>query len=189
MLGDSQRLFMSQLFRFWDVVFEIKKKHNFRNRLVYYFFMNFLLIKLSPSFRSPPFDYDFRTFTLPRFEAKRQEIEAWLMRMESRSERMGSTETKGDVLDFSILDSQQKEHKVCSRSSEINSFMSIQNSCSSCDIIWNIYWLLCLFDTEFPRRITHLQTPHRTFQSINAETYRRLSWRWHVTNKTHDGER
>lgn len=50
--------------------------------------------------------------TPSRYEAKRQEIEAWLMRMESRSERMGNAETQADVLDFSILDLQQKEQKV-----------------------------------------------------------------------------
>lgn len=48
-----------------------------------------------------------------RYEAKRQEIEAWLMRMESRSERMGNAEAQADVqLDFGMLDSQQKEQKV-----------------------------------------------------------------------------
>ena len=57
--------------------------------------------------------HDFRTFTSFRYEAKRQEIEAWLMKMESRSERMGSQEAQADVLDFSVLDSQQKEQKVC----------------------------------------------------------------------------
>lgn len=57
--------------------------------------------------------HEFRTLTSLRYEAKRQEIEAWLMRMESRSERMGSHEAQADVLDFSVLDSQQKEQKVC----------------------------------------------------------------------------
>lgn len=47
-----------------------------------------------------------------RYEAKRQEIEAWLLRMESRSERLGTAEAQTDVLDFSALDSQQKEQKV-----------------------------------------------------------------------------
>lgn len=56
--------------------------------------------------------FDSRSFTSNRYEAKRQEIEAWLMRMESRSERMGTAEAQADVLDFSVLDSQQKEQKV-----------------------------------------------------------------------------
>lgn len=56
--------------------------------------------------------FDSRSFTSSRYEAKRQEIEAWLMRMESRSERMGTAEAQADVLDFSVLDSQQKEQKV-----------------------------------------------------------------------------
>lgn len=54
--------------------------------------------------------YDFASV---RYEAKRQEIEAWLMRMEGRSERMGNAEAQADVLDFSVLDTQQKEQKVC----------------------------------------------------------------------------
>ncbi|XP_063701711.1 dystrophin, isoforms A/C/F/G/H isoform X5 [Culicoides brevitarsis] len=41
-----------------------------------------------------------------RFEAKRLEIEAWLTRMESRSERMGVVATTADV-----LEAQQKEQK------------------------------------------------------------------------------
>lgn len=57
--------------------------------------------------------HDFPTLSSCRYEAKRQEIEAWLMRMESRSERMGNQEAQADVLDFSVLDSQQKEQKVC----------------------------------------------------------------------------
>ena len=53
--------------------------------------------------------------TLSRYDAKRQEIEAWLMRMESRSERMGNAaaQAQADVLDFAALDTQQKEQKVC----------------------------------------------------------------------------
>lgn len=154
--------------------------------------MKFLFTKLFLFFL-PPFAYDFRTFPPTRYEAKRQEIEAWLMRMESRSERMGNAETQADVLDFSVLDSQQKEQKVrtsLSRLLDINFLLvSIQNSCSSCDSLWNIYEPLCLSNTEFSRRAAHLQTPHRAFQSINAETYRSLSRWWHVTDKTHDGER
>lgn len=42
-----------------------------------------------------------------RYEAKRLEIETWLARMESRSERMGSVATTADV-----LEAQQKEQKV-----------------------------------------------------------------------------
>lgn len=34
------------------------------------------------------------------------------MRMESRSERMGNAAAQADVLDFSVLDAQQKEQKV-----------------------------------------------------------------------------
>lgn len=34
------------------------------------------------------------------------------MKMESRSERIGSAAAQADVLDFSILDTQQKEQKV-----------------------------------------------------------------------------
>lgn len=52
-------------------------------------------------------------FASVRYEAKRQEIEAWMVRMEGRSERMGNAEAQSDVLDFSFLDSQQKEQKVC----------------------------------------------------------------------------
>lgn len=47
-----------------------------------------------------------------RYESKRQEIEAWLMRMENRAERMGQAASQADVLDFSMLESQQKEQKV-----------------------------------------------------------------------------
>lgn len=43
-----------------------------------------------------------------RYEAKRLEIEAWLARMENRSERMGGVATTADV-----LEAQQKEQKVC----------------------------------------------------------------------------
>lgn len=53
-----------------------------------------------------------RFIHIGRYDAKRQEIEAWLMRMESRSERMGNAAAQADVLDFSVLDSQQKEQKV-----------------------------------------------------------------------------
>lgn len=53
-----------------------------------------------------------------RYEAKRQEIESWLLRMESREERMNSTAMAADVLDFSMLESQQKEQKV--RDLELN---------------------------------------------------------------------
>lgn len=42
-----------------------------------------------------------------RFEAKRLEIEAWLTRMENRSERMGVVASTADV-----LEAQQKEQKV-----------------------------------------------------------------------------
>jgi len=56
-----------------------------------------------------------------RYEAKRQEIEAWLMRMESRSERMGNAAAQADVLDFSVLESQQKEQKVCVQKSYLQS--------------------------------------------------------------------
>lgn len=42
-----------------------------------------------------------------RYEAKRVEIETWLHRMESRSERMGTIAVTAD-----ILDAQQKEQKV-----------------------------------------------------------------------------
>ena len=48
-----------------------------------------------------------------RYESKRQEIEAWLMRMESRAERMGTAAAQADVLDFSALEASQKEQKVC----------------------------------------------------------------------------
>lgn len=34
------------------------------------------------------------------------------MRMENRAERMGQAAAQADVLDFAILDSQQKEQKV-----------------------------------------------------------------------------
>ena len=47
-----------------------------------------------------------------RYESKRQEIEAWLMRMENRAERMGHAASQADVLDFSVLEEQQKEQKV-----------------------------------------------------------------------------
>lgn len=47
-----------------------------------------------------------------RYESKRQEIEAWLMRMENRAERMGQAASQADVLDFSVLEAQQKEQKV-----------------------------------------------------------------------------
>lgn len=40
------------------------------------------------------------------------------MRMEGRSERMGNAEAQADVLDFTALDSQQKEQKV--RSISVN---------------------------------------------------------------------
>ncbi|CRK92203.1 CLUMA_CG005768, isoform A [Clunio marinus] len=46
-----------------------------------------------------------------RYDAKRQEIEVWLTRMESRSERMGSTAAQADVPDFVVVDAQQKEQK------------------------------------------------------------------------------
>lgn len=46
---------------------------------------------------------------MKRYEAKRLELEAWLLRMESRLERMGSVATTAD-----ILDAQQKEQKVSS---------------------------------------------------------------------------
>jgi hypothetical protein len=49
---------------------------------------------------------------MTRYDAKRQEIEAWLMRMEGRSERMGNAAAQADVLDFALLDNQQKEQKV-----------------------------------------------------------------------------
>lgn len=42
-----------------------------------------------------------------RYEAKRLEIEAWLARMETRSEHMGPVGTTAD-----ILEAQQKEQKV-----------------------------------------------------------------------------
>lgn len=48
-----------------------------------------------------------------RYDSKRQEIEAWIMRMENRAERMGQAASQADVLDFSVLESQQKEQKVC----------------------------------------------------------------------------
>jgi hypothetical protein len=47
-----------------------------------------------------------------RYEAKRQEIEAWLMKMETKSERMGKAAAQVDGLDFTVLDTQQKEQKV-----------------------------------------------------------------------------
>ncbi|XP_070495965.1 dystrophin, isoforms A/C/F/G/H-like isoform X7 [Chironomus tepperi] len=47
-----------------------------------------------------------------RYESKRQEIEAWLMRMESRAERMGNAAAQADVLDFSALEASQKEQKM-----------------------------------------------------------------------------
>lgn len=53
-----------------------------------------------------------------RYEAKRQEIEAWLMRMEAKSERMGKAATQVDGLDFTLLDSQQKEQKVTFKNPE-----------------------------------------------------------------------
>lgn len=96
---------------------------------------------------------------LGRYEAKRQEIEAWLMRMEGRSEKMGHAEAQADVLDFSILEFQQKEQKVCSGLSA--QFMEIKILCSLdmdfilppcgqfkihaliiplvADVLWNIY--------------------------------------------------
>lgn len=42
-----------------------------------------------------------------RYESKRLEIEAWLARMEARSEHMGPVGTTAD-----ILEAQQKEQKV-----------------------------------------------------------------------------
>ena len=48
-----------------------------------------------------------------RYESKRQEIEAWIMRMENRAERMGQAASQADVLDFTVLESQQKDQKVC----------------------------------------------------------------------------
>lgn len=42
-----------------------------------------------------------------RYESKRLEIEAWLARMETRSEHMGPVGTTAD-----ILEAQQKEQKV-----------------------------------------------------------------------------
>lgn len=45
-----------------------------------------------------------------RFEAKRLEIEAWLTRMENRSERMGVVASTADV-----LEAQQKEQKVTNK--------------------------------------------------------------------------
>lgn len=175
---------------------------------------------------------------LARYDAKRQEIEAWLMRMESRSERMGNAAAQADVLDFSVLDSQQKEQKVrCPLFSsrrlilkfmEKDSSSILQTLGHDClflspvflfaqkhgsignskfmfilyrfDSLWNIndaWWILYLSfffllshlcRVDVPRRITHLQAPHRTFQSINPEAYCRLSGRWHITDKTHDGE-
>lgn len=53
-----------------------------------------------------------------RYEAKRQEIEAWLMRMEAKSERMGKAAAQVDGLDFTLLDSQQKEQKVTFKNPE-----------------------------------------------------------------------
>ncbi|KAG5680612.1 hypothetical protein PVAND_010106 [Polypedilum vanderplanki] len=49
-----------------------------------------------------------------RYESKRQEIEAWLMRMENRAERMAhaAAQTQTDALDFNVLDAQQKEQKT-----------------------------------------------------------------------------
>ncbi|KAL7035147.1 hypothetical protein ACKWTF_008245 [Chironomus riparius] len=47
-----------------------------------------------------------------RYDSKRQEIEAWLMRMESRAERMGNAAAQADVLDFSALEASQKEQKM-----------------------------------------------------------------------------
>jgi hypothetical protein len=50
-----------------------------------------------------------------RYESKRQEIEAWLQRMENRAERMAHAAAQAqqtDALDFNILDAQQKEQKV-----------------------------------------------------------------------------
>lgn len=55
----------------------------------------------------------FLSFYIYRYESKRQEIEAWLMRMESRAERMGNAAAQADVLDFSALEASQKEQKVC----------------------------------------------------------------------------
>lgn len=58
---------------------------------------------------------DFRSFNsrfIHRFESKRQEIEAWLVKMESKSERMGKAAAQVDGLDFTVLDTQQKEQKV-----------------------------------------------------------------------------
>lgn len=52
-----------------------------------------------------PFDSHL-SFIKNRYEAKRIDIESWLNRMESRSERMGVVATTADVLEI-----QQKEQK------------------------------------------------------------------------------
>lgn len=71
---------------------------------------------------------------------------------------------------------------------------SIWDSCSFFDTEWwNIYdnlWCFLLPPiVDLPRRAAHLQASHRAVQSINPEAYCRLSRRWHLTDKTHDGER
>lgn len=149
-----------------------------------------------------------------RYEAKRQEIEAWLMRMESRSERMGNAEAQADVLDFGMLDSQQKEQKVRVSARFSSNFTVVRHDFSSAVFmlaaffrsgIWNS-WVLSLMKylwaaassslsiiflsiSELPRRTAHLQAPHRVVQSINSETHCRLPRRRHDSHQTHDGDR
>lgn len=67
--------------------------------------------------------FSFSVLYIYRYESKRQEIEAWLMRMESRAERMGNAAAQADVLDFSALEASQKEQKVCGNNDDFHSFI------------------------------------------------------------------
>lgn len=150
-----------------------------------------------------------------RYEAKRQEIEAWLMRMEHRSERMGNAEAQADVLDFAMLDSQQKEQKVRVSTRFSINFTVVRHDFSSAVFMlaafflptfgihesfrsWNIYEppllpsslsIIFLSISELPRRTAHLQASHRVVQSINPEAHCRLPDRRHDSHQTHDGDR
>lgn len=137
---------------------------------------------------------------LTRYDAKRQEIEAWLNRMESRSERMGNTAAApGDTnLDFSVLDAQQKEQKVCDRNLylQIHQFYKLLDknflmSCGPFEIhvlccrLWNIndlWWILdlILFQTFHAELHTYKVSNIKLFLKKLGPNYSFYSIQHHI---------
>lgn len=105
-----------------------------------------------------------------RYEAKRQEIEAWLMRMESRSERMGNAEAQADVLDFAMLDSQQKEQKVRVSARFSSNFTVVRHDFSSAVLYARCFFFARAFGIHESFRSWNIYEPPllRPFQSSSS---------------------